>query len=170
MKVPLRLHMPNALAVQAREDLARSHPKAAERVGVTFVRYASVYSPHVIIAVGYEPAPNDAYVVGRAAANFDARWLMRASERATSNDCGLFWTHVHEHFGSPRFSKVDEATSRAFCPALFLACRRFPQGALVFSNDRAYAQIVTNDGELVDVPIVREVGRRCMVMRQNGRF
>lgn len=167
MKIPLRVHMTHSLAARVREDLARWHPIATERIGLTLVRYASAYSRHVIIAVSYEPAPDDAYVKGLAAANFDARWLMRASEIATNDNCGVLWTHLHEHSGLPRFSRVDEETSRTLCPALFLACRRFPQGALVFSNDQACAQIVGNDRKLIDVAIVREVGRHRVAPLRN---
>jgi hypothetical protein len=153
-----RLHITHALAEEMRADFARPHEIAAERVGIVRVRYASPSARHVIVVVGYESAPDDAYVRGRAAANFDVRWLMQRADAAAAERCGVMWVHLHEHKGEPRFSSIDLKTSRGICPALALACPRFPQGALVLSADAAAAHVVTVDS-LSPIDIAREVGR-----------
>jgi len=165
---PSRLHMPKALATTMRDDLARPRRIAAERVGIVLVRYASVYATNVIVVVGYEPAPDVAYVKGRAAANFDVRWLMTSAEKATEMKCGVLWAHLHEHSGSPRFSPTDMQTSRSICPALWLACPRFPQGALVLSDNQASALIVSDRQRLKSIDVVREIGRIQRTIQRDG--
>lgn len=154
----LRLHITHAMAETMRADLARPHEIAAERVGIALVRHASESARRVIVVVGYETAPEGAYVRGRAAANFDVRWLMRRADVATAERCGVMWVHLHEHSGKPRFSSTDLKTSRGLCPALALASPRFPQGAIVLSADAAAGQVVI-DGSLSPFEVVREVGR-----------
>ncbi len=118
----------------------------AERLAVVYARFASESTHSVVVAVDFQMLPDHAYVSGPDAANFDVRWLVQAGQDADSRNCGILLAHLHEHRGRPWFSPPDLRTIREVIYPLYRMSPQVPQGALLFSLDRAVAMIAASNG------------------------
>jgi hypothetical protein len=141
----MRLRLPRSLFFEAVADLRRPLHIAFERVGVYYCRFASEYEQGVVVAAEYFPCPDDAYVDGPQAANFDTRWFMRASQDAAAAHAGVFLTHLHDHRGRPWFSRPDMETNRNLVQPISRIDGTLPCGALLLSNDSAAALVASGD-------------------------
>ena len=150
----MRLHLTLATFREVVDDLCRSSSVAYERVGVTHCRFSSQYQQNVIVVTKYIPCPEESYVDGPEAANFDARWLMRASEVAASENAGVFLTHMHEHKGIPWFSPPDMNTNKRLVHPISRIDPTLPCGALLLSLNSAVALVAVGTGFTTIRPVM----------------
>lgn len=140
MSTILRVRSDSLKAV--RNDLARKHPFAAERVGFLFCRAGKLADDGlVILGAGYDPVADEDYIDDpRVGAMMGPGAIRKALQRAYNGgaeDISIFHVHMHDHGGLPGFSKVDLDESRKFVPDFFNAAAAMPHGAIVLSRDNA---------------------------------
>ena len=68
---------------------------------------------------------------------FNADAMRAAMQFALTNDASMFHVHLHEHSGSPWFSRPDLRESRRFIPDFWNVKPGLPHGTLVLSVDAA---------------------------------
>ena len=154
MSVILRL--PRPLYAKIMADLARPHPFAAERVGFLFTRPGTAAAGDTLaLAVDYTPVAETSYVPNddpRIGVEIDSASIRTAMQRILDTGESVFHVHVHEHSGSPNFSRVDLRD----LPQLAAAFRRVgPEvihGGLVLSLDSGTA-LAWLPGMSTSVPI-----------------
>lgn len=129
------------LLAAVRRDLHRPHPFAAERVGFPLCRAGGVAGGVVILAADYHAVEDDDYLddprVGAMMGPGAIRKAMQRAYNGGAQDVSLFHVHMHEHRGTPGFSRVDLTESVKFVPDFFNAVPAMPHGAIVLSHDRA---------------------------------
>ena len=122
-----------------RNDLARQHPFAWERVGFLGGNPGVLgHNEVVILAQSYHPVDDVDYVrADSVGAMMGSTAIRKALQIAYSNRMSMFHVHVHEHFGRPSFSHVDLQESAVFMPDFWHVCPSHPHGVLVLSKDSA---------------------------------
>jgi len=137
MKVVFKIM--DTLLDEVRRDLIRPHEFAAERVGFLVCRPARLNGGGIVIlAHDYSPVDDPDYVDDPSVgAMMGPRAIRKALEFALNNQSGMFHVHMHEHFGRPRFSRVDIRESARFVPDFWNVRSEMPHGAVVLSNDSA---------------------------------
>jgi hypothetical protein len=130
------------LFAAVRRDLQRPHPFAAERVGFLLCRAGGVAGCGVVIlAADYHAVDDNDYLddrrVGAMMGSGAIRKAMQRAYNGGAQDISLFHIHMHEHLGTPGFSRVDLTESVKFVPDFFNALPAMPHGAIVLSHDRA---------------------------------
>jgi hypothetical protein len=135
MKITFKI--PQGLLTEIHRDLSVPHEFAAERMGFVACG-ASHFGADGILFLGdtYHPVADRHYVddphVG-AMMNSDA--IRSALEIGYNRNVAMFHVHRHEHYGRPRFSKVDRRESARFVPDFFKVRPSLPHGVLVLSHD-----------------------------------
>jgi hypothetical protein len=142
----MKMRLTRVMFLDALRDLSRPSPLAFERVAVFHARFASQYEQGIVVLTGYSPCPDDAYMPGEQAANFDSRWLMEESQRAAMQNAGIFLTHAHDHRGKPWFSISDSKTNTTLVYPISRIDPSLPSGALLLSQDSAVALVATSEG------------------------
>lgn len=135
----IHFKMTSILLDGIRQDLARSHPFAAERVGFVSCRVGARPSGGmVILAQEYHPVADDDYLPDpTVGAKMGPSAIRKALQFAFGNECSMFHVHMHEHRGIPRFSSIDLREAGKFMPDFWNVQPRMPHGALVLSFDSA---------------------------------
>jgi hypothetical protein len=133
MKIQFRIL--DSMARHIRDDLQRSHPFAAERVGFVTCRFGSSKSGQMLIlGHGYHPAADQDYVENpNFGALLGSEGFRKIFQIAFNQGVGIFHVHLHEHYGKPRFSGIDVREMANYVPDFFNARPTVPHGALVFS-------------------------------------
>jgi hypothetical protein len=148
-----------------RQDLARPHPFAAERVGFVSVR-ATAAGDHILVllAADYHPLADDEYVDDvTVGAMMGQEAIRKALELAMMRSVGMIHVHMHEHRGRPHFSKIDLREQIKFVPDFFKVRREMPHGAVVFSHDSANGRIWLDRDTIVNISEFNVVGRRLSI-------
>lgn len=130
------------LLAAVRRDLHRPHPFAAERVGFLLCRAGGLADGGlVILGADYHAVEDGDYLddprVGAMMGPAAIRKAMQRAYNAGAQDVSLFHVHMHDHRGTPGFSRVDLTKSVNFVPDFFNAVPAMPHGAIVLSLDRA---------------------------------
>lgn len=158
MKTAFRIA--SALVGTIREDLARPHPFAAERVGFVSARPALAGPTLSIIAVDYHSVADDDYEKDhRVGAMIGADAMRKALQVAYRGNLSMFHIHMHGHAGAPWFSQVDLSEYPRFVPDFFNVQAGLPHGAILLSRDEIIGLLWTGkerQPELLDEII--EVG------------
>lgn len=138
----IRFKITQGLLDAVKEDLARVHEFAAERVGFLSCRAGSAGSDDlVILAHAYHPVQDADYLDNAdAGATMGPDAIRKALQIAWRDRLSMFHIHVHEHRGTPGFSRIDSVESARFVPDFWHVRPDMPHGALVFSTDRAYGR------------------------------
>lgn len=128
---------------QVREDLARPHPFAAERVGFLLFRVGNqAGTERLLLPERYIAIPDEQYeddpLVGARIGSGAIRNVMQA---VLSTGMGALHVHGHGHRGSPRFSRVDLANYPALIAAFRNVAPTVPHGALLLSEDSSNALV-----------------------------
>ena len=133
----INVKMSRKLLLQIREDLARPHPFAFERVGFLACKVAEtkprgvIVFPYRYLEVEDKDYLNDVSVgamMGPAA-------IRKALQFAYKNQVAMFHAHIHDHYGPPWFSDIDVRETNNFVPDFWHVRPTFPHGALVLSRD-----------------------------------
>lgn len=122
-----------------RDDLARPHPYAFERVGFVFIRPNSTKTIDII---DYLSIPDDFYINNpHVGAEVDYRAIVMAMKRADHNNEGVLQVHEHLGKGIPKFSKVDIDSHPVYLRSFRNANPRAIHGFLLLSEDSIVARI-----------------------------
>lgn len=137
MKLTVRLA--RALYDEARADLRRPHPFAAERVGFLFGKASSGGGDRVVLAMrAYVALADDEYIDDRSAgAVFSAGAIRRMRQRVLDTGESAFHLHEHRHSGRPAFSTIDLRSLAELIPSFGALVPDAPHGALLLSDDAA---------------------------------
>jgi hypothetical protein len=138
----IRFKIPRHLARLIRDDLARPHPFAFERVGFISVSAAGGGGDLWIFAREFHPVADDDYLNDNTVgAMMGPEAIRKALQRSRVDSVGMF--HVHTHCGDsiPYFSNVDLSEQARFVPNFFQMAPQCPHGALVLSNSYAYGHV-----------------------------
>lgn len=121
------------------DDLRRSHPFAAERVGFLSCRVGGLMpSGWVVLARDFHPVADDDYLRDRTVgAMMGPAAIRKAMQIALNGEVCMFHVHVHGHRGQPSFSRVDLRETAKFVPDFWHVRPHLVHGAVVLSLDSA---------------------------------
>jgi hypothetical protein len=122
-----------------RNDLARPHPFALERVGFVLGRLSDGDSCKILFLTTYHAVPDDEYVddasVGARIGPYRITWAMQAAHRGRMTGEGVFHVHAHRHQGEPTMSKTDLRELPALMPGLRAVNPDCAHGIIILSED-----------------------------------
>lgn len=126
-------------------DLQRPHPFASERVGFLFARMGTAANnTHLIFLVDYLPVPDDHYLPTTdpaIGAEISSSAIRDTMQRVMSTGEGAFHTHLHEHPGRPRFSRIDMKDLPLLAQSFQHASPASAHGGFLFSKDDCMASV-----------------------------
>lgn len=130
-----------SLLGRAFDDLRRSHPFAAERVGFFSCRVGALKpSGWVVLAHDFHSVADDDYLRDRTVgAMMGPAAIRKAMQFTLSNEVCMFHVHIHEHRGQPWFSGTDLRETAQFVPDFWHVRPHLVHGAVVLSLDSAAA-------------------------------
>ena len=135
----MRTHfkIPRKLLDDIREDLARPHAFAYERVGFITCKVGKLENDGwILLATDYHPVEDEDYVeddsVGALIGSAAIRKMM---QQAYDEPCSVVHVHSHEHSGRPGPSIVDVREMTKLIPNFWNVRRNFPHAAVVLSRD-----------------------------------
>lgn len=150
-----------ALLLQVHADLSRPHSHAGERVAFISCRPAPLMNGAMeILAADFHPVADDDYerdaTVG---AMLGAGAFRKSLQIAYNAPLSMFHAHRHEHYGRPRFSKVDLLEAHKYVPDFSKVRPGFPHGILVLSHDSASGLAWNpNTRSPVEIACIRVIG------------
>lgn len=135
MRIAFRIR--RAMFDAVREDLARPHSFASERVGFVYCRFGRTMGGGLLILAHDYAAVGDADYIDDPSygALLGPVPFRQALERTLGDAFGIFHIHDHPHRGVARPSSIDLAESARFVPDFFHVRDRLPHGALITSRD-----------------------------------
>ncbi len=159
MKAEIRLI--GSVYAAAIADLSRPHPFAAERVGFFSVALGKLAPDRLLLlGHGYTAVP-DAYYLDDpwAGACIGPDAIRAAMQRILDTGSGQLHVHLHDHSGRPYPSRTDLRDMPALIKSLNVAGPTCAHGAIILSDDRAWAQVTVPDSrQLFDANSVIVVG------------
>jgi hypothetical protein len=141
MSVGIRLT--RELYERALADLRRPHPFAFERVGFVTAHLGNAGGEYKLVLVTeYYSIPDDQYVEDpTCGARINSEAIRDAMQRVLDLNAGSFHVHLHEHSGKPGFGQTDQEEIPRIIEGLRIVGPEQIQGMLLFSADRAAAQV-----------------------------
>jgi len=137
----LRFKITGALIDQIRQDLARPHAFAHERVGFISAGLSAAGRDIIVLAREYRPVRDEDYLPDHSVGAMMGREAIRcALEWAMQQGHAMFHVHTHGGRGVPNFSGVDIRENRKFIPDFFKVTPKGVHGAIVLSGDAARGQ------------------------------
>lgn len=137
----LTLRIPQAVLSIARQDLARPHPFACERIG--FFRCRPTGQPDLIVITGYDAVPDDQYVDdSNAGACIGSLAIQTAMQRILTHKVGQIHVHQHGHRGVPSPSSTDSANQPRLVTSFRNLNPQLPHGFLILSNTHAWGEFI----------------------------
>jgi hypothetical protein len=132
-----------ALFAGARQDLARPHPFAHERVGFVIAGCARAADGTVVVtARDYQAVDDEDYIRNpKVGAMIGSGAMRKGLQLAYTTRSGLFHIHSHGGRGTPEFSGVDLKDAQNFVPSFFNVVPYMPHGLIVLSNDSARGRV-----------------------------
>ena len=159
----IRLKITSALLDAVRQDLARPHAFALERVGFLKAGLAVSESDCVILVHSYSPVEDGNYLEDRSVgAMMGPHAICKAMATAFEHGVALFHVHSHGGRGIPQFSSIDIRENRKFVPDFFKVRPERPHGAVVLSNTSAYGHVWLNpNASPLPIDLFQLIGPRC---------
>lgn len=138
----IAIRVPRKLYQHLRNDLARAHDFAWERVGFLFGRAGRAANQSLLLMTDYEPVADEQYVRDeQVGARIGSAAIRLAMQRSLTSGEVVLHVHLHDHRGVPHFSRVDEHELARLVPSFARVAPQAPHGALVLSRDRGAAAI-----------------------------
>jgi hypothetical protein len=136
----MEIRMTGLLYEEIKNDLARSHPFAGERVGFVFGKLGSLSNENkIVILTRYHSIPDDQYeeddTVGARIGSEAMGAAMQAIFQGRAAREGIFHIHVHEHQGPTRMSGVDARGLPPMMPGFQSMGRSAAHGIIILSNN-----------------------------------
>jgi len=131
------------LYVRVREDLARRHQFAYERVGFLSARLGNQKGAEpFVLFTNYYPVPDDEYIDDRySGARINSNAIREAMQRVLDTGEGLFHVHCHAHRGRPGFSSMDLEETPRIVSSLRIACPKQAHGMVLLCNNHCIAHV-----------------------------
>lgn len=141
----IRFKITRTLLQTIRQDLARAHPFAFERVGFISAGLSSSADDLWVLARNYRPVADDDYLEDHSVgAMMGPEAIRKALQWSMKEGVAMFHVHTHCGRGQPGFSGTDLREQAKFVPNFFQMTPKCPHGALVLSNNQAYGHIWLN--------------------------
>lgn len=137
----IRFKITRQLLKSVRQDLARQHPFAYERVGFIACGVSATVGDLSVYARAYRPVADDDYLRDNSVGAMMGPEAIRKALQWAMSGVSIFHVHTHCGQGHPGFSKVDLREQAKFVPNFFQVAPRFPHGALVLSHTHARGHI-----------------------------
>lgn len=139
----VRVRLLRKLYLRVREDLARSHPFAYERVGFLSAKLGnSAADEALVLFTEYYPVPDNEYIEDpHSGARINSNAIRGAMQRVLETGDGLFHVHSHEHRRKPVFSSMDLEETPRIVSSLQIAGPLQAHGMLLLSKDHGIAQV-----------------------------
>lgn len=137
MKV--RLKILTSMLATIRDDLARPHRFAHERVGFLTAGVSPIgENGLLLLARNYTPVAEADYVPDpTVGVKIGPDAMRKAVQSAYRPPSALIHIHTHGGHSRPMFSGVDRRSAAEFVPSFFNPTPRMPHGILVLSDDSA---------------------------------
>lgn len=133
----LTLRIPKQVLDLARQDLARPHAFAFERVG--FFRCRPTTQAGLVTASGYDAIPDSDYVTdSTAGACIGATAIQTALQRILTHQVGQIHVHWHEHDGPTGPSGTDLRDQPRLVQSFQNVDEKLPHGIVILSNTHAW--------------------------------
>jgi hypothetical protein len=159
MRVTVRL--PRPLLDEVRADLVRPHRFAAERVGFLYGRLSDAGDGRrLVLLTGYTALDDARYINDpEAGARIDSQAIRGAMQGILDRGEGVFHVHLHEHRGTPRFSRMDRDELPRLIPSFQAVGPHLAHGLFVLSEDQCAADIwLPGSTKLIEVARIGVVG------------
>ena len=129
-----------------RQDIARSHSFASERIGFAFGKLGNRQSDRPLLLLHrYLAVPDDRYIDDpKVGARIDGEMITEVMQQVMNCRAqreGVFHVHVHEHLGRPMLSRTDQNEIPLLIPSFQSVGRDAAHGLIVFSKDHGTARI-----------------------------
>jgi hypothetical protein len=135
----LTLRIPQSVLCVARQDLARSHPFAYERIG--FFRCRPTVRSDLIVITGYDAVPDEQYIENSGAGACIGRMAIQtAMQRILTHKVGQIHVHQHGHRGVPSPSSTDSANQPRLVSSFRNLGPQLPHGFIILSNTHAWGK------------------------------
>jgi len=136
----VEIRMTGSLYEQIHQDLGRSHPFAAERIGFVFGRVGSLADEgRLVLLTRYHSIPDDQYIedetVGARIGSDAMAWAMQAVYHARPRREGIFHIHLHPHRGETGMSGTDRREIPKLMPGFQSVGRAAAHGIIILSRD-----------------------------------
>jgi hypothetical protein len=137
----LTLRIPKYVLEQARQDLARPHSFAFERVG--FFRCRPTIQPKLVVISGYDAVPDGEYMFdSTAGACIGATAIQSALQRILTHGSGQVHVHWHEHDGPTGPSRTDLRDQPRLVQSFQNVDETLPHGIVILSNTHAWGVLL----------------------------
>jgi hypothetical protein len=162
------------LYARVREDLARVHEFAYERVGFLSAKLGNHLGDEpLVLFTDYYPVPDNQYIDDpQSGARINSDAIREAMQRVLDAGEGLFHVHCHAHRGKPGFSLMDLEETPTIVSSLQVAGPTQAHGMVLLSNDHCIAcvwmpgtsePVVVNRVAVVGYPLEIFLNRRSYV-------
>ena len=168
------IRMTGRLAAEIRQDLARPHPFAAERVGFVFGKLGALAGDgRLIILTRYHRIPDEQYEEDETVGARIGREAMQAAMVAVCHGrparVGLFHVHVHDHSGPTAMSRVDAEGLPPMMPGFQQMGRQAAHGIVILSRDHGSGWVwLPGKAEAVRADTVTVIGAPIGVFQRRG--
>jgi hypothetical protein len=165
MTVKLRITDQLLRAILA--DLRRPHEFALERVGFVYCKQSALTSGVLLMASHYEPIRDDQYIPDdTVGARFDSAAIRTAMQHVLTDGFAALHVHLHEHTGTPTFSRTDKREMQNLMPCFVNVGPDRLHGALVLSGDSAVCNVWGADLSHPMPVTITLIGPRIIFLRQ----
>lgn len=157
----LKIRLLNSLVETMKEDLARPHPFARERIGFLSVcKGIGEDNSLILLPTDYRPVADEHYLEDpEVGARISSHAIRQELQHILNTGNGVLHVHIHEHDGKPRLSKTDLKELPNLVASMQSAKRDVPHGLLVLSKDKCRAWIRLPDEEKFTEPeIISTIG------------
>ncbi len=139
----LQFRILRGLYDRVREDLARPHEFAYERVGFVSAKLGNRGTDEsLVLSTNYYAVADENYIDDpHSGARINSVAIREAMQLVLDTDDGLFHIHCHSHRGMPGFSSMDLEETPRIVSSLRVVGPDQAHGMLLFSNDHCIAHV-----------------------------
>lgn len=129
-----------------RDDIARPHQFAAERIGFAFGKLGSQESAEPLVLLHrYVPVPDEQYILDpKVGARINGDAITEAMEQVMKyriENEGAFHVHVHDHNGQPGLSGTDRREIPLLIPSFKTVGKGAAHGLIIFSRNHGISWV-----------------------------
>jgi hypothetical protein len=141
--VKVQVRILRELYSRIREDLARRHEFAYERVGFVSAKLGNRGSNEpLVLLTDYHPIADANYIEDPySGARINSAAIREVMQRVLDAGDGSFHVHCHAHHGKPGFSSMDLEETPRIVSSLRVAGPDQAHGMLLMSNDHCIAHV-----------------------------
>ena len=170
----LEIKMTGLLYEELKEDLARPHPFAAERVGFVFGKLGSLPEDgKTVVLTRYHSIPDTQYeeddTVGARIGSGAMTAAMQAVFQGRAAREGIFHIHIHDHQGPTGMSRVDAHDLPPMMPGFQAMSRSAPHGIIILSRDHGSGWVwLPDQDEPIYTKSITVIGTPIHVFQQKA--